>query len=116
MKQEYHLNICKIHPVPTRQWISLNITKTVKVGLNSTLRDTSSNLVAKPQLFLSVFQGVHGTRAPVPQGLHLGGLLLERLAGLHQRLQLVLGGDTTDVGSLKYVTYALQMIYMNSIR
>lgn len=77
-------------------------------GLNSTLRDTSSHLVSQPQLFLFVFQGVDGTRAAVPQSLHLGGLLLECLAGLHQSLQLVLGGHTTDTGSLKYV---IQIIY-----
>lgn len=77
-----------------------------------TLRDTSSNLVAKPQLFLSVFQGVHGTRAPVPQVLHLGGLLLERLAGLHQSLQLVLGRDITEASqmNLQYSTLTLLLL------
>lgn len=79
-------------------------------GLNSTLRVTSSNLVSQPQLFLPVFQRVDGTRAAVPQSLHLGGLLLECLAGLHQSLQLVLGGHTTDTGSLKYVIQEIPLL------
>lgn len=68
-------------------------------GLKSTFRDASSNLVTQPQLFLSVFQGEHGTRATVPQSLHLIGVLLECLAGLHQSFQLVLDKQTTRAGN-----------------
>lgn len=76
----------------------------VKAGLNSALNDTArSHLVTQPQLFLSVFQGVEETRAAVPQGLHLSGLVLKCLAGLDHSFQLVLGGQT-DTDSIKYVT------------
>lgn len=69
--------------------------KLLTAGLKSTLRDNGSNLVTQSQLFLSVFQGVHGTRATLPQRLHLIRLLLECLAGLYQSFQLVLDKQTT---------------------
>lgn len=60
-----------------------------------------SDLVAQAQLFLSVFQGEHGTRATLPQSLHLIRLLLEGLAGLQQSFQLVLDKHTTEVWNFK---------------
>lgn len=73
--------------------------KLFTAGLKSTLRAIGSNLVTQAQLFLSVFQGVHGTGATLPQSLHLIRLLLERLAGLYQSFQLVLDKQTTKVGN-----------------
>lgn len=74
--------------------------KSFTAGHESTIGDTGSNLVTQAQLFLSVFQGVHGTGATLPQSLHLISLLLERLAGLYQSFQLVLEKQTTRVGKL----------------
>lgn len=74
-----------------------------------------THLVTQPQLLLSVFQGVEETRTAVPQSLHLSGLLLKCLAGLHQSFQLVLGGHTTDADSLKYVPAALKEYYISTI-
>lgn len=68
-----------------------------QLASKSTLGDAGSNLVTQAQLFLSVFQGVHGTGATLPQSLHLLRLLLERLAGLYQSFQLVLEKQTTRV-------------------
>lgn len=62
----------------------------VKAGLNSAFTEIRPHLVTQAQLFLPVFQGVEGTRAAVPQSLHLSGLLLKGLAGFYQSLQLVL--------------------------
>lgn len=73
--------------------------KLFPAGLKSAEGDFGSNLVTQAQLFLSVFQGVHGAGATPPQSLHLTGLLLESLAGLHQSLQLVLDKQTTKVGN-----------------
>lgn len=73
-----------------------------QVALSSSFDITSSHLVAQPQLFLSVFQGVQGTGAAVPQSLHLTRLILKCLAGPNQSFQLVLG-CATHTDKLKYI-------------